>query len=325
MRTRLVVIGAVAAAVAVIAGLIVAGGDDDGDSAKSSGSSTTTAAPAGTDDAAAVSTYRCPDEDPIGDLLTGDQFSVLARDESGEWLLVGSVDDPSGRVWVKADDVETDADAELPVAACDDDDVDFPDGFTPVLGRIPGQSAFTSTTYPSGGGGDDDGTPPTYGPGGSPDGGESGSSTTTPPGSPPGGGGGGIPQSGDGAGPEITDLSVSESTIYEDVTGTTTTSTGDACTNDPMTSDVSVRASDPAGVSHVVVDWKIANTFGASEGPMDLSGGRYRATVGPFGDSAAQEGSPTTITFQITARDADSNASFITGTLMVKDKKDCPT
>jgi hypothetical protein len=279
-----------------------------------------------------VHMYRCPGSEPVGTLRRGDVVRSLARSHDDKWLAVTFPNDVAEQVWVPAHEVSSDVPtSNLPEARCTaKNTVEFvgkksstteapsttagekphsSTGATTTTARATASTTtlkVTTVTVPSRGKGSDPGSapsptappptnpiqhtgppptvPPTTAPPPPP-------TTTVPPDTTP---------------PAISGLAASPTQIYENA-GTCSPTT-------PKSTAISVTVTDAVGVASVSMSWKasgvpLADQSNATSRGMALSSGKYRATLGPFGDVKSPG---VTLVLTVTATDAAGNKSTAT-------------
>jgi hypothetical protein len=222
----------------------------------------------------------CPGDDPIGELHRQDRVYLTGRNEDGSWFELRSPAAPGDRVWVQAAVVGPDGDtAELPVLDCarDGDQLALPAATTAPPTTVVGETtttapgATTTTTRPA--------------------------STTTAPATVP-------PTSStspvDSQAPVVTNLKRSTAFVYEN----------DPYCPEPRTVVLSAAISDASTIT-ARVEWRYQSpgkTYTTGQAVMSPTGpgGRYEATIGPFGVNTALA-SNSTITWRVVASDALGN------------------
>ena len=262
------------------AGLGVTGALDSGDDSETSAGNF-------------VDVYTCPvASGAIGQVAPGQRILITAIGPDDEFFEINYPLSPNGRAWIATDRIEPDEPTnDLPESNCR---LLFTEETGPQI-EDEGQATATPTATPDPDvtataeatvQGDDDTTqtddedtpvedqatptevPPTAQPTQPPD--------TTP--------------------PAITQGSVGPAEINENQP--------QACVQRPTTVDVSAIVSDESGVAKVQVSYSLADTSGFTDKTMTLSGGQYRATVGPFSVASG-----TTVTFTVIASDQAGNES----------------
>lgn len=229
-----------------------------------------------------VSYVACPGEQPIGELRSGDRVFLTGRDASGEWVEVRAPEDVAIPVWVRAEVVDPDGDADLPEVDCElteaalgatttttaPDEESVPDETTTTTvaeDEEPGDGEPTPTTAPTTA---PPVTTPTSQPGPPPP-----TSTTQPP--PP---------------PVIGTINRSHTEIYEaDPPGSCY-----SALNAPVSALVS--AAIPNATS-ATLSWSIDGQPGSTS--MQRSGSTFSARFGEFGPSTVN--STVTVTVTVTA------------------------
>lgn len=203
--------------------------------------------------AGTASYYDCPDGEILGEVTRGDRVYITARDGSGEWVQVRSPNAVEARAWMRGLHVLPDESLDaLPVLACGVPVAAVIESATTSTTTVPDTttSSTTSTTTSSTTTTSTSSTttiPPT-------------TTTTTVP-----------------AAPSVGTVAALEDPIWESYDGE------DVCLFDPnlpATTVISAVVSAPAGVQSVTLNWSVDDEFGSI--PMSLSGGQYRATLGPF-------------------------------------------
>ncbi len=276
---------------------------------------------------------QCPGGAPTGWFHRGDGVLAVARSKDDKFLAVRDPRDLGGRVWLDAGVVRAKGSVKnLPVADCGDVG-------TIGVGAGPTPSQPTATTIdPSATTTSVDGatttsvagaTPTTANAGGPTTTAKAGSSGTTKPTTPSSTTPGATTTSvagattttaatttiaGDTTGPVITGAAAAPTTIYEDA--------GTCSIDKALTSAVSATVTDTSGVSSVTMSWKrfgfeapYPDKAGLTSKPLTLSKGKYKATLGSFGNVGAN----TTLVVTLTAKDTKNNTSTATFNVTLND------
>jgi hypothetical protein len=273
-----------------------------------------------------VHMYRCPGAEPVGTLHRGDVVRGLARSHDAKWLAVKFPNDVAEQVWVPANEVSSDVPAgQLPVARCSSkNSVEIASSKKTTTTVAPSTTATSATASAT------SNAPtttarqattttiaapvPTIAPpkGKGTSGGPSGPSgpaptapppTNPPPTSPPTTAPPPTTVPPDTTPPSVSGLAASPTQIYENA-GTCSATTA-------KSTAIAVSVSDAGGLASVTMSWKgggvpFPDQGGATSRSMSLSSGKYRATLGPFGDVKSPG---VTLVLTVTAIDNAGNKS----------------
>ncbi len=222
--------------------------------------------------AAEASFYECGFEEPSGGLISGDRVYATGRDANGDWIEIRSPHDSNARVWIRAVQLTPDAElALLPVVPCDEPAtaiVETDETTTTTVADTTTTTTVVTTTTTT--------IPPT---------------TTTVPATTTT-----VP-----AAPTVGAITEEHDPIWEKYPAYPDSCLGSP--NTPVTSLISAPVTAPAGIDSVVMLWSVGGTSG--QVTMTLSGGQYRATLGPFSADdpspvPQNESLPITVTVRVT-------------------------
>ena len=231
----------------------------------------------------AVAVRACPDgAGAIGYVARGSRVLVTAVGQDPEYVEINFPVSPNGYGWVRAGEVTADASLEdLPRRDCRE-----------ILTESPVQTA-TPTAEPS----PSPQPEPTSQPTSEPEVTPTPAPTLEP--SP----------AADTEPPVIGAVSVSPTEVNE--------VPPDACVERPTTVEIVAEISDPSGLDKVAVEYAPPGASETVSVPMTLSGGVYRASLGPFATEGTDDA---TIELTVLARDGAGNAiSKSAGTILVHD------
>lgn len=123
MINRLMIAAAVATAATVAGVGVWLGASGAVDLVGDDGAAPAVVAPPGDDGASSaaggVAYFACPNVRELGELRGGDRVYLTGRDDSGEWVELRSPVDAGVAVWVRAEVVDPDGDADLPEVDCE--------------------------------------------------------------------------------------------------------------------------------------------------------------------------------------------------------------
>lgn len=165
MLNRLAIVGGLAVGTAALVGGVLLGVSGAVDLVGDEGAAPAVVTPTGGDDsgggsAGAVAYFACPNERELGELHGGDRVYLTGRDESGDWVELRSPLDASIPVWVRAEVVDPDGDADLPEVDCDLTELalgatptttpeETPEQTTTTTTEVDDEPATPTTTRPS--------------------------------------------------------------------------------------------------------------------------------------------------------------------------------
>jgi single-stranded DNA-binding protein len=225
----------------------------------------------------AVGVYDCPAGDRLTDYQPGSRVYVTGRSQSGNWIQVRDLDQPSARVWMQASALDLDdPDTTLPTVGCETE------GFTMAATETTTTLEVTTTTVP-------ESTTTTT------------EETTTTEGTPPS--------------TEATTTTTSSTTTTTTPDNTPPTLKASApdpnkiweqgCTIDH--SDLTAEALDSgSGIEIVEATWTINGSPGSTE-LTHSAGNVYSGVFGPFPQDTLAQGEDEIVDITITARDRAGN------------------
>ncbi len=230
--------------------------------------------------AGAVAYFACPNERELGELHGGDRVYLTGRDESGDWVELRSPLDASIPVWVRAEVVDPDGDADLPEVDCDLTELAL--GATPTTTPEETPEQTTTTTEPD----DEPSTPTTTRPSTTP-------TTSQPPVTPP-------------TTPTPTTTSTTQPPAAPPVIGTISRSpgaiseryddgTGYSCGNPSVTS-ISVQI---PGAASATLSWNLGPHPRAMT--MDRQGSWFFGEIGPFDETTVPKDGSMSMTVTVNA------------------------